>query len=271
MTVPQTVRPSRHGTWERRKFLIVVKTYPNPSSTLQEVVCTAAIDERGDFARLFPIPFRNLKEAQRFKKWQWIEANVTKATDGRPESYKVEFDSIEVLGDPLPPGRKGWPERWRYVAHHLGPTMCSLRAQSSLTLGLIKPIDYELVIEDLKEKEWTAMQRQKLLGFQGMNLFGADKTRVRILEKLPVKISYKFRCQEASCNGHKMMFEDWEIGESWRKWSSGQYTDRAVLEAAVRETYVDEPRAKDNLYLFVGTIAGYPGSWVVIGHAQPLL
>jgi hypothetical protein len=60
--------------WDTRKFLVVVKTYPNPSASTNEAVCTAAVDETGALTRLFPIPFRTLAEGQRFKKWQWIRA-----------------------------------------------------------------------------------------------------------------------------------------------------------------------------------------------------
>jgi hypothetical protein len=44
--------------------------------------------------------------------------------------------------------------------------------------------------------------------------------------------------------------------------------DRTVLEAAIRNKYVDEPARKDNLYLWVGTHSRWK-EWLVIGHAQP--
>ncbi len=48
------------GTMERLRLLITVKTYPIPSKKYDELVCTAGVDETGDFFRLYPINFREL-------------------------------------------------------------------------------------------------------------------------------------------------------------------------------------------------------------------
>jgi hypothetical protein len=40
-----------------------------------------------------------LNEDQRFKKWQWIDVSLTKArNDPRPESYKLNEQSISIVG-----------------------------------------------------------------------------------------------------------------------------------------------------------------------------
>ncbi len=52
----------------RKRILITVKTYPCQSKKYGELVCTAGIDERGNWMRLYPIQFRNLKTAHRYKK-----------------------------------------------------------------------------------------------------------------------------------------------------------------------------------------------------------
>lgn len=42
-----------------KRFLVVVKTYPNPSATYGETVCCAAVDPgTHGLARLYPIIFR---------------------------------------------------------------------------------------------------------------------------------------------------------------------------------------------------------------------
>ena len=45
-----------------KKILILVKTYPSLSKKYEELVCTAGMDENGDWFRLYPIPFRKLKD-----------------------------------------------------------------------------------------------------------------------------------------------------------------------------------------------------------------
>lgn len=255
-------------TWVERDFLVVVKTYPNPSRAWQECVCVAAIDTDGKLCRLFPIPFRTLGESQRFKKWQWIRGKVVKARrDARAESYQIDWQSITPKAE-IPAGHR-WSERWRYVKHLLKPSLEAVQ-ESGATLGLIKPSEYDMLFSYPTDPHWTTEQRAKLRGSLGAtDLFGAAP-RGRLLERMPVEFRYQFRCNRDEERPHKYLFEDWEVCESWRKWArEKRYHGRPMLEAAVRNRYVDLPRQHDNLYLFVGTHARW-GSWLVIGHVQPM-
>lgn len=85
------------------RLLILTKTYPAPSANHREISCVAAVNDRGKFRRLYPVPFRLLEGDQKFKKWEWIEAKVQRANDDqRPESHRIFVDTIrredEVLG-----------------------------------------------------------------------------------------------------------------------------------------------------------------------------
>ncbi|MCI5123143.1 MAG: hypothetical protein D3925_01370 [Candidatus Electrothrix sp. AR5] len=62
------------------KVFVTAKTYPNLSSKYTETVCTAGINEGGEWVRIYPIPYRSLKKEQKFKKYQWIDADVIKDT-----------------------------------------------------------------------------------------------------------------------------------------------------------------------------------------------
>ena len=82
---------------ERIKILVAVKTYPRISSKYFETVCTAGFLESGKWIRLYPVTFRFLSKDKKFKKYQWIEADVVKDNkDPRPESYKISGD-IKLL------------------------------------------------------------------------------------------------------------------------------------------------------------------------------
>lgn len=97
--------------FKKKKILITVRTYPTPSKSSIEVSCTAGITEEGEWIRLFPIPFRFLNPDKRFSKYQYIEASVTKAlSDPRPESYKPDIDTINILSSPLKTDNK-WESR----------------------------------------------------------------------------------------------------------------------------------------------------------------
>lgn len=101
---------------ERAKILITVKTYPLLSSKHIETVCTAELREEGKWIRIYPVPFRNLDRNKRFKKYQWIEANIvapsellatfrqyygptmnafeTAAKNGKAEAMQAELETL---------------------------------------------------------------------------------------------------------------------------------------------------------------------------------
>ncbi len=89
----------------KEQILITVKTYPALSRKYAEVVCTAGVTKTGEWRRVYPIRFRQLYDDQKYKKYQWVEADIEKSdTDERPESYKIVQCSIRPVDEPLPPG-----------------------------------------------------------------------------------------------------------------------------------------------------------------------
>ncbi len=95
--------------WQPEEILILVKVYPTPSSKYGETVCTAGLTKDGNWIRVYPVPYRTLKIEQQFQKFQWIQANIQKASEKlqRPESYKIDADSIELLRQ-VKAGKTGW-------------------------------------------------------------------------------------------------------------------------------------------------------------------
>lgn len=61
-----------------KNILILVKTYPSLSKKYKELVCTAGMDEDGNWYRLYPIPFRMLTEDKRYEKYRWINVKLLK-------------------------------------------------------------------------------------------------------------------------------------------------------------------------------------------------
>ena len=49
----------------RLRVLITVTTYPLPSRSYDELVCTAGILENGEWIRIYPVPLELLKRFQR--------------------------------------------------------------------------------------------------------------------------------------------------------------------------------------------------------------
>src|SRR5277367_3715131 len=108
--------------WTTKNVLITVRTYPVPSHKGIEVSCTAGITDDGRWIRLFPVPYRFLDNDKRFQKYQWIQASTIKApNDTRPESFKLNADSIEV-GKSVPT-TNGWRARRAVVGPLIGESL----------------------------------------------------------------------------------------------------------------------------------------------------
>ena len=58
------------------RILITVKTYPTLSRKYGETVCTAGVRPDGSWVRIYPVPFRRLGEAEKYKKFDWIECSL---------------------------------------------------------------------------------------------------------------------------------------------------------------------------------------------------
>ena len=94
----------------RERILITVKTYPTLSATYGELVCTAGLREDGSWIRIYPIPFRRLEDFQKFEKYRIVEADVTRNwKDSRPESHRVDFQSLQLTDEILPMEFNGHP------------------------------------------------------------------------------------------------------------------------------------------------------------------
>ena len=246
------------------KVLITVKTYPLPSETYQELVCTAGVLEDGSFVRLYPIDYRYRPYWQWYKKYQWIEVKAERNTkDPRPESHRpVPGADIRPLGEPLTT-KKNWAERKRYVLARGVQTMCGLQAlsQGQRSLGIVHPKNVaDFTIEET-EREWKP-KWQALLEQQ--RLFGPQQ---KPLERIPYKFSYVFTCEETGCPGHQMMNEDWEVGQLYRKMRD-QYGEAAAVEKVKQRFFGQVCAADVDTHFFVGTVLEY-GTWTVLGAFWP--
>lgn len=88
------------------RVLVTVKTYPNPSTKYDELVCNAGFLETGEWLRIYPIKFRSLPYSQQYKKYNWIELDLVKQTsDFRQESYRPRLgidEEIRLVGEITP-------------------------------------------------------------------------------------------------------------------------------------------------------------------------
>jgi hypothetical protein len=247
----------------KKRILITVRTYPVPATKGVEVSCPAGVTDDGKWIRLFPLPYRLLDDENKFKKYQWINVNVTKArNDPRPESFNPQVDQIEI-GNILS-AERGWSARWNVLRPLVNSSLCDLQLDRDSdgfpTLGLIKPKIDRLLITPCGAA-WTSKQANAL---KQSSLF--HKAPAQELEKIPFDFSYEYRCQKFMCPGHTMICTDWEMGEAYRHWRR-KYGDS--WEAKFRERFETEMMEKNDTHFYVGNLHQFPNAWIVIGLFYP--
>jgi hypothetical protein len=253
--------------WLEKKVCIVVKTYPTPATNGVEVSCTAGITEQGEWIRLFPVPFRFLEKDQRFKKYQWIQLRVKKASDPRPESFNIDPTSIRLMHDRQVSTSGSWKKRKDLVFPLAARSYCALKRERDdkgfPTLGFFKPKQILRLVIEKGAPVWSDAEKAKL---EQKDLF--DVGPVTQLQKIPYKFSYEFVCDDSECAGHTFMCSDWEMAEAFRQWRQ-KYGDK--WEGAFRQKFETEMIKERDTHFYVGTIHQHPGAWIIVGLFYPPL
>lgn len=252
------------------KIFIVVKTYPHPSISYREIVCTAGITEAGKWIRLYPVDFRYMDYANWFKKYQWINLKIEKnQKDFRIDSYRPYVDSIQKIRIPLDTKKdKKWLERKKIVM----PTIHydSLEQieddynSNKVSLGIFKPKKvHDLKIEG-SPSEWSN-KHQKVLTQQV--LFGKQP---KPLAKVPYKFSYIFSCNDIRCKrAHKLAIFDWEIFMLYLNIRNNYpYAADEILQKIKDKWLNDMWNTERDSYLIVGTTYPMP-TFIVLGVFWP--
>ena len=260
----------------KAKVLITVKTYPLPSRSYTELVCTAGLLDGEKWIRIYPVPFRFLQDGDKYPKYSWVELDLVRNTsDFRPESYRLKLgidEHITIL-DKIGTAND-WMGRKSYVLKEVFSSMTELiqlaKSPQQKSLATLKPARIvDFVVED-DEREW---KQEWLDQLKQMNMFEmpTNNGQRKVIKKLPHKFSYRF-FSEGDTEPRKMMIEDWEIGALfWNCLYRADGDEQAALKL-VRQKYFDEFMEKD-LYLFVGTTHRFhnvaPNPFVIIGVFYP--
>lgn len=238
--------------YETEQILMVVKTYPTPSASYGETVCTAGIRLRdGAWIRIYPYPFRLVEVPNRFEKWQILEMPISKAeNDPRPESYKLHdvgrVKEVRSIGTE----NGTWAERLR----HLEPTiMPSVQAvldgippKDDQNWGAtIRPVEVKpqsgKFIATPDAAAWSAEEATKLAKAEALaqgDLFTpALSHEYKRLRKVPYKFRLKF--QDLTGAEYDYLILDWEIARLFFRMRDQYGDDETALEK-VRQKIEEE-------------------------------
>lgn len=243
----------------RKKVLIAVTTYPLPSRSYDELVCTAGVLENGEWIRIYPVPLSflfDLKGTGKLNnvKYTWIELDLKKRSDDfRPESFSpknYDFKDL-VLHNRLDTARN-WAHRKKFCLANpytnLNKLISDSKAPKNLSLATFKPKKILKFEWESDEREWK--NEWKDLRKQG-DLFFNVKSPEALIPKLPYKFFYKFI--DDSGKESRLMIEDWEIGALyWNCLRSCEGDENRALKK-VKEKYETEFLKEKDIYLFLGT------------------
>lgn len=264
----------------RVKVLLTVVTYPLPSRSYDELVCTAGILETGEWIRIYPVPLSFLMGEKidgilKSYKYTWIELELNKREkDFRPESYSpinYDFKDLNVLE--RIDTKNNWYLRKELCLKNVYTNLDLLLEDSkdpkNISLVTFKPSSiqaFEIKEDDREWKnEWKELRKQK-------DLFFEDKSPEIMIKKLPYKFYYKFT--DDAGRSSTMMIEDWEIGQLfWNCLRKSNGDERIALEK-VRQMYEDEFIKNKDIYLFLGTTMEWhrrrgKNPFVIIGVFYP--
>ena len=258
-----------NGIMAKERVLITVKTYPVLSAKYAELVCTAGINQDGEWRRLYPIQFRQLADEKKYRKYQWIEAELGSADQGpkpdkRPESRKVVQDSIQLIGEPLTTGKRDWAERRREfidkVEIHEDLVALTEKAKNNeISLALFKPTEWiGFSPRRSSRADWNpdvirrieSMEKQQNL-FKSEDQLRKDFNRV---PKLPYDFQYSFR--DSTGKKFNRMITDWEIGALYSRYSKRTNNGESEALEKVKQKYWDEfiCSGKYSPLLILGTV-----------------
>lgn len=265
----------------RIKVLLTVTTYPLPSRSYDELVCTAGVLENGEWIRIYPMPLsllKGLKKEGTVKqtKYTWVELDLKRRKDDfRPESYSpkdYEFKDL-VIGNTINT-KSNWLVRKQYCFNKVYTNMNTLieesKAPNNKSLATFKPTKIHRLIIEKDESEWKPVW--KALQSQ-MNLFeGKSENPERAFPKVPYKFKYEF--EDETGKKRKLMIEDWEIGQLYWNCLKSSNNDVELALEKVREQYETNFINNKDIHLFLGTTKEWhsrrsKNPFVIIGVFYP--
>lgn len=254
--------------------MILVKATPVLTSEFEETMCVAGIslDDNPRWIRLYPVPFRDLADESKFRKYQEISVSAFRnQSDRRPESWAPIDGSIKI-GDTLGTDHN-WSTRRQRVATLGEATMCDLVALNrkgsgpqTPSLAVIRtagPPTFRVTERDSEQlAEWR--QRAEVAGSR-KSLFDDPNNPKPDFEVIPWRFSYHYRCLATECRGHKQTIVDWEAVALYRKVQrSHDWKER------MRKKFEDELWAPSrDTVLFVGNQEQHPHAFLVLGVFWP--
>jgi hypothetical protein len=233
----------------REKALVLVKALPHVGQKQGETVCCAGVTADGRWVRQFPIHFRRLQE--KFGRWDWIEYHwIPPADDRRPESQRVQEESIEVVGSMPKDERSG------FLSKLIQPSTAEA-ARLGRTLTLIRPKDVRFSWRKKTLNE-IAAERAAYEGAANQGSF-FDK-ELKSLNPCPYEFVYEYSTEDGA--KHSSVCGDWETSATFFREEKKSDTNSALRRI---ELVFGQEYPRKGMVFAMGTHSLYPKTWLLVG------
>jgi hypothetical protein len=231
--------------------IILVKASPQVGKRHGETVCCAGVNDKGEWVRLYPVSFRTLDQASQFRRWDRIRFRWKKPQDDkRPESLRVDHQSIEVIGDLKQKERLGFLSRLEVSS------LSKVKAEGK-TLALLRPQNAKFFISK-KSPDTLKEEKEKFQALTAQSdLFNSSP--LIPIDPCPYDFKYKYMTDDGDREG---TCQDWETDATFYNLSR-RYGEQKALEY-MQHTFGEE-YAKKGMALAMGTHSLYPDVWLING------
>lgn len=236
---------------ETSEAIVLVKASPQVGKKHGETVCCAGVTVDGKWVRLYPVTFRTLDQASQFRRWDRIRFRWRKAgEDSRPESLRVDHQSIEIVGSLKP------RERLSFLTKLEVTSIKAVQAEGK-SLALLRPRNVRFSAEP-KSADAMAEEHKKFdeIAAQPDLL---NTTPLIPLEPCPYVFKYKYTTDDGEREG---TCQDWETDATFFN-HSRRYGESAALEFMNRVFGMEYPQR--GMALAMGTHSLYPDTWLING------
>ena len=237
---------------KKDKCLNLIKANPHLSSKYFETVCCAGIGEDGKWRRQYPISFRILEDAQKFKRWSWIEYDYIKPRhDKRRESQKVQDNSLQVIGSAK------MSERTSCLKHLIYPSFKQPKAQED-SLTLIKPTESTFYWKRRHPDMIAKLRKKHAEVVSQGSLFHKD---AEPLAQCPYSFHYTW-LDDAGVK-HESTSDDWETSATFFNRRRALGNEEAALESMSKTFNEDYPNKGFALAFSTHSLRNW--QWLLVG------
>ena len=239
--------------FQQAESYIIVKAAPRASQKFGETVCIAGLNLDGSWARLYPVSFRDLEDAQRFGRWDKLRYRWRRPSgrsDVRDESRRVDPHSIEIVGKMPLKERNGFLSR-------VAVTSLKKEFEQGKSLALLKPEIIDFYIKKKSDDEfYKEIEIREVLKAQA-DLF----VRQNVIPSNPCPYSFHYRYRDED-GVHDGTCQDWETEATFlrRKFESGEEQAIVWMKNMFGTVYPEK-----GLALAMGTHRYRADQWLING------